>query len=225
MALDAIQPQIEKCLTSSGCKVPGGEHAKNSTKQQCRQDIQAALKAQVLACVRKSDPGFDFPHEEESPENMKKDINKKDFLKACGGSKNKTKDVDACLKKSLPKQTITPEQQKQRFDDNCQKKNECETALGPCRPQFEALKKVVCQCNQDARLAANVESTRASTPSCGKNSTESAKKGQGKHHNEGTKRPCADVVQEKDWCAAGYDAWKAGHTKKPDAGGKKKGGQ
>jgi len=99
MALDAIQPQIEKCLTSSGCKVPGGEHAKNSTKQQCRQDIQAALKAQVLACVRKSDPGFDFPHEEESPENMKKDINKKDFLKACGGSKNKTKDVDACLKK------------------------------------------------------------------------------------------------------------------------------
>jgi len=167
------------------------------------------LKAQVRSCVRKTNPTFEFPPEEEQNQPKSKH-SKKALEKACKGATDKAKAVEACIKATRPS-TLTPDQQKKRFDDNCQKKKQCETSLGNCHAQLDALKQTVCQCNQDARLDANVESTRASTSSC-HSLTENAKKGKDKQH-QGTKRPCSNNDQETDWCAQGYEAWKNGHQK------------
>jgi len=216
---DDEKPVIEKCFTTNGCTVPGdkSDQSNNSAtrqqREQCHKDLNVALKAQVRTCVRKTNPNFEFPPDEDQTPGMSKMKNgKKGLEKACKGSADKAKAVETCIKTSRPDKGLTPDQQKQRFDENCQKKNHCENALGNCRPQLEALKQTVCQCNQDARLDANVDSARASTPSC-KGLTENGKKGK----QQGTKRPCTHNDQEKDWCTEGYDAWKNSH-KKPQGG-------
>jgi len=224
------KPQIEKCFSSNGCTVPPDEPDKpnNSTKHQCRDDINLALKDQVHVCVRKTYPNFEYPVEEQRPPSdtriWKTKEAKKGLDKACKGSADKIKAVQDCFKKTLATNTSTSNdtpseaEQKQRFQDNCQKKQKCRTALGDCHTQYDALKQTVCQCNQDARTKDNLDSTRASTPSCA-GLTKNAKKG--KHPETGTKRPCS-TADEKDWCTDGYDAWKSSH-KKPQ--GQQKSGQ
>jgi len=207
--------------------VPGeeGDQSKNSAarqqREQCHKDLNLALKAQVRSCVRKTNPNFEFPPEEEQTPPNKLKHAKKGLEKACQGSSDKAKLVEACIKTTRPP-TLTPDQQKQRFNDNCQKKKQCETALGACHAQLDALKQTVCHCNQDARLDANVDSTRASTSSC-HGLTENAKKGKGTKH-QGTKRPCSNDDQDKDWCAEGYEAWNNSHQK-PQGGPPKNNGK
>jgi len=230
--LDEMKPAHDQCFKSAGCQAPADEDEPKSNKngdhekqQQCHKDINQSLKSKVRDCVRKTHPSFDFP-----PENQKQDKQggfkrmkggKKDIEKACGGSADKIKAVEDCLKKNKQAKP-TEDQQKQRFQQNCDNKKKCETSLGSCRATLDKLQSTVCQCNQDTRSDANLQSARSSTPSCQALPTPKP----GKQQKQKNKPTCG-ARKDEDWCTKGYDSWKesqkAKFQNKNDHKGKKPG--
>jgi len=209
--MDSAKPAMEKCFKDNGCQVPEQEQHQpknnNGKNQQCHQDLNASLKGKVQECIRKTSPGFNFPAEnhkqDEHEGGMRMKGGKKAFETACGGSADKVKAVQACIKQNGHGNTLSEQQRKDRFEKNCQEKAKCETDLGGCRAQLDGLKKAICQCNQEVRTEANLNAARAATPSC---AGQEAGKGGKKKGNE--QRSC-DGGQKKDWCKEGYEAWKA----------------
>jgi len=205
---DSLRPAIDKCFTDNGCEVPAKEERQpkpdEAKREQCRKDFNAALKLQVQNCVRQKAPGFTFPpgnQQQEHREGGKFRANKKEIEKACGNSADKAKTVEGCIKQAGSKVQLTEQQRKDRFDKNCQEKNQCLTSLGNCKVQLDLLKKTMCDCNQSVRTEANISTTRGATASCaGLKEEAKGKKGQ-------EQRSCDQ--QQQDWCQKGYDAWKA----------------
>jgi len=186
----AMKLKADKCFKDNGCTEPqmgpggpGGQggpggragpkqggQGGNQNNKQCFDGVRQKTRDYVQQCVRKTDPGFTLPaqqehggfehhdggfgggdHDGQGGKGGKDGPGGKDgedrLLKACNNDQNKATAVKTCLKAAFPKQ----EDNQQKRQQVCQARQSCKSSLTPqCEQVLETRRKATCNCNNEA---------------------------------------------------------------------------